>query len=152
MATRAILVALALGVDEASGHSMMTKPQARQLVHHTAIDPKTQGADGFSTIIHYGAQTDYTSLNSALGGGAKAKAAANGHGLCGDDGGRRLFEDGARARAPQRRAAVYWLRRCAATCSARTHRLPRTRGARRRRGRAEGLEVPPGGSVKRRSQ
>lgn len=77
------LLALALGADVVSGHGMMTKPASRQIVHHTAIDPKVAGSDGYSTVIHNPAQTDLVSLNAAIGGGGKAKAAAEGHGLCG---------------------------------------------------------------------
>jgi len=88
------LLALALGADVVSGHGMMTKPASRQIVHHTAIDPKVAGSDGYSTVIHNPAQTDLVSLNAAIGGGGKAKAAAEGHGLCGDDGGRKMFETG----------------------------------------------------------
>ena len=88
-----VVVAAAWSPWVASAHAMLTVPPGRQFVHDVAIDPKTQGSDGYSTVIESPAWTDKASLNSGIGGGAggKVTAAARGHGLCGDDGGRAMF-------------------------------------------------------------
>jgi chitinase len=98
------LVALALSIGYTDGHAFMTSPPSRQLVNDVAIDPKTSGPDGYSTVLYGGkrdgyawrlADEDLASLNAQLGGGDAAKAKAQGHGLCGDDGPRGLFTTGA---------------------------------------------------------
>ena len=89
------LLVLALHAIGAHGHAFMTSPPSRQLVNDVAIDPKTSGPDGYSTVLYGGkrdgyawrlADEDLASLNAQLGGGDAAKAKAQGHGLCGDDG------------------------------------------------------------------